>query len=45
MEKIQRQGTKMVPALTHLQYEDMLKKPGIYSLTVRRLRGDRIETF
>ena len=27
MEKIQRQATKMVPALRHLQYEDRLKKP------------------
>ena len=25
MEKIQRQATKMVPALRHLQYEDRLK--------------------
>ena len=45
MEKIQRQATKMVPALRHLQYEDRLKKLGIYSLAARRLRGDLIETF
>ena len=25
MEQIQRQATKMVPALGHLQYEDRLK--------------------
>ena len=29
MEKIQRQATKMVPALFNLQYEDRLKKLGI----------------
>ena len=45
MEKIQRKATKMVPALRHLQYEDRLKKLGIYSLAARRLRGDLIETF
>ena len=45
MEKIQRQATKMVPALRHLQYEDRLKKLGIYSLAARRLRGDLIETL
>ena len=28
-EKIQRQATKMVPALRHLQYEDRLKKRDI----------------
>ena len=32
MENIQRQATKMVPDLRHLQYEDRLKKLGIYSL-------------
>ena len=45
MEKIQRHATKMVPVLRHLQYEDRLKKQGIYSLTARRLRGNLIETF
>ena len=45
MEKIQRQATKMVPALRHLKYEDKLKKLGIYNLVARRLRGDLIETF
>ena len=45
MEKIQRKATKMVPALRHSQYEDMLKKLVIYSLAPRRLRGDLIETF
>ena len=44
MEKIQRQVTKMVPALRHLQYEYRLKLR-IYSLAARRLRGDLIETF
>ena len=34
-----------VPALFNLQYEDRLKKLGIYSLAARRLRGDLIETF
>ena len=44
MEKIQRQATKMVPAIRHLQYEDRLKL-GIYSLAARRQRGELIETF
>ena len=35
----------MVPALRHLQYEDRVKKLGIYSLAARRLRGDLVETF
>ena len=45
MEKIQRQATKMVLVLRHLQYEGRLKKLGIYSLAARRLRGDLIEAF
>ena len=36
IEKIQRQATKMVPALRHLQYEDRLKKLGIYSFAEGR---------
>ena len=45
MEKIQRQSTKMVPALRHLQYEDRLKRLVIYGLAARRLMGSLIETF
>ena len=44
MEMIQRQATKMVPALRYLQYEDRLNT-GIYSWPASRLRGDMIETF
>ena len=43
MEKIQRQATKIVPAIRHLQHEHRLKI-AIYSLTARRLRGDLLET-
>ena len=35
MEKIQRQATKMVLVIRHLQYEDRLKNLG-YSLATRR---------
>ena len=45
IEKIQRKGTKFIPSLRHLSYQDRLRKLKLPSLTYRRLRGDLIEAF
>ena len=45
MEKIQRQATKMFPAIETFTIRRQAKKLGIYSLAAMRLRGDLIETF
>jgi len=45
IEKIQRKGTKFIPSLRHLPYQDRLRQLHLPSLTYRRLRGDLIEVF
>ena len=45
LEKIQRRATRLVPTLRALPYRERLKKPGMLSLSQRRLRGDLTETF
>jgi len=35
----------MIPGLSHLSYEERLKRMDLPSLSYRRLRGDAIETF
>ena len=44
LEKIQR-GTKLIPGLRDLRYEERLKECGLTTLETRRLRGDQIEVF
>ncbi|XP_038064885.1 uncharacterized protein LOC119735252 [Patiria miniata] len=45
LEKVQRRATKLVPAVRHLSYPDMLEALDLYSLEQRRTRGDLIEVF
>ena len=45
IEGVLRRATKCVPGLSHLQYEDRLKKMKIPSMSFRRIRGDLIEVF
>jgi len=35
----------MIPGLSHLSYEERLKRMDLPSLSYRRLRGDAVETF
>ena len=44
LEKVHRRMTRLVPEL-NLNYEEMCKMLGIYSLEKRRLRGDLLETY
>ena len=45
LEGVQRKGTKMIPSLRNLSYEERWKRLGRFSLRRRRLRGDMIEVF
>ena len=45
LEKVQRRGTKMIPELKDLDYEDRLKRLKLPSLVYRRFRGDMIQTY
>ena len=45
IEKVQRRATKRVPELSHLPYEDRLRKLKLPTLVYRRIRGDLINTF
>ena len=45
IERVQRQATKMVPEIKHLEYEERLKRMDLPSLRYRRVRGDMIDTY
>ena len=45
LEKIQRRATKLVPNIRNLAYSDRLLALNLYSLQLRRERGDLIEVF
>ena len=44
-ERIQRRATKLIPSLRTYPYNVRLKKLGLQTLEVRRLRGQLIEVF
>ena len=45
LERVQRRGTKLIPSLASLTYEERLKRLHLPTLEERRRRGDMIETF
>ena len=45
IENVQRRGSKMLPELKYLGYEERLKRLSLPSLVYRRFRGDMIETY
>ena len=45
IEGVQRRGTKLIPNLKDLSYQDRLRALKLPTLRYRRLRGDMIETY
>ena len=44
-EGVQRQTTKLIPAIKDLEYEERLKRMGLPSVRYKRARGDMIDTY
>ena len=45
LEKVQRRATRSIPMMRKLSYETRLKKIGITTLKMRRIRADMIQLF
>ena len=45
IEGVQRKFTRLIPGMAGLSYEERLSWLGLYSLELRRVRGDLIETY
>ena len=45
LEAVQARATKLIPTVRQFRYEERLKRLNLYSLEIRRLRGQLIETF
>ncbi|XP_053395748.1 uncharacterized protein LOC128555936 [Mercenaria mercenaria] len=45
VENLQKRATKMIPGLSHLNYEERLRKLKLPTLSYRRARGDMIEVY
>jgi len=45
IEKVQRRSSKVPDELKNLEYEERLKRWGLTTLTVRRVRGDAIQIY
>jgi len=45
IDNVQKRATKMVPGLSHLPYEERLRKIKLPTLHYRGIRGDMIEVY
>ena len=45
IENVQRRATKQIPGISHLPYNERLKKLNLPTLSFRRARGDMIQVF
>ena len=45
MEQVQRRATRLIPEVKKLPYETRLKRLGLTTLELRRVRGDMIQVY